>query len=142
MDDAGISVRLSTKQCDTRSFFVSSERSSPDLNDTIMMCYLCYSSFWIWSYIYLKKLNSHFYYFLLNIVMFNFSTYIFDNITVCIKIPNVTILNLSHLVYITLFGEPDGVALSRLGCYPQSTLPFDFFTLFWRGHNKHAYHPW
>ena len=26
---------MSTKQCDIRSFFVSSERSLPDLNDTL-----------------------------------------------------------------------------------------------------------
>ena len=28
----------------------------------------------------------------------------------------MTLSNLSHLVYITLFGETDGVTLSRLGC--------------------------
>ena len=54
-------------------------------------------------------------YFLLNIIIF-FSTYFFDNITLCISIPNVTSSNMSHLVYITCFGETDGVTLSRLGC--------------------------
>ena len=29
---------------------------------------------------------------------------------------NVTLSSMSHLVYITLFGETDGVILSRLGC--------------------------
>ena len=67
--------------------------------------------------LYLKTLNSHLCYFLLNIVNFiYFSTYFFDNITVCINLPNVTLSNTSHLVYITLFGETDGVILSRLDC--------------------------
>ena len=35
MDDVGISARLSAKQCDIRSFFVSNERSLHDLNDTL-----------------------------------------------------------------------------------------------------------
>ena len=69
--------------------------------------------------LYLKTLNSHLCYFLLNIVIFIcFSTYFFDNITLCINLPNVTLSNMSHLVYITLFGETDGVTLSRLGCKP------------------------
>jgi len=29
---------------------------------------------------------------------------------------NVTLSSMSHLVYITLFGETEGVTLSRLGC--------------------------
>ena len=45
-----------------------------------------------------------------------FSTYFFDNITICINLPNVTLSNMSHLVYITLLGEMDGVTLSRLEC--------------------------
>ena len=32
------------------------------------------------------------------------------------NLPNVTLPNMSHLVYITFFGETDGVTLSRLGC--------------------------
>ena len=32
------------------------------------------------------------------------------------NLPNVTLSNMSHLVYITLFGETDGVTLSSLGC--------------------------
>ena len=65
--------------------------------------------------LYLKTLNSHLFYFLFNIVIF-FSTCFFDNITLCINLPNVTLSNMSHLVYVTLFGETDGVTLSRLGC--------------------------
>ena len=71
--------------------------------------------------LYLKRLNSHLCYFLLNIViLFVFSTYFFDNITLCINLPNVTLSNMSHLVYITLFGETDGVTLSRLECMPKN----------------------
>ena len=67
--------------------------------------------------LYLKTLQSHLCCFLLDIMMFVcFSTYFFDNITLCIHLPNVTISNMSHLVYIKLFGEMDGVTLSRLGC--------------------------
>ena len=33
--DVGMSAGLSAKQCDIRSFFVSSERSLLDLNDTL-----------------------------------------------------------------------------------------------------------
>ena len=63
---------------------------------------------------YLRIWNSHLCYFLLNIVIFIcFSTYFFHNITFC---TNVTLSNMWHLVYITLFGENDGVILSRLGC--------------------------
>ena len=67
--------------------------------------------------LYLKTLNSHLCCFLLRIVIFIcFFTYSFDNITLCINLPNVTLSNVSHLVYITRFGETDGVTLSRLGC--------------------------
>jgi hypothetical protein len=31
---------------------------------------------------------------------------------------NVTLSSMSHLVYITLLGETEGVTLSRLGCIP------------------------
>ena len=65
--------------------------------------------------LYLKTLQSHLCYFLLSIVIFIcFSTYFFDNITLCINLPNVTLSSMSHLVYITLFGETDGVTFSRL----------------------------
>ena len=65
--------------------------------------------------IYLKPLNCHLCYFLLIIVISNFfSTYFFDNITLRINLPNVTLSNMSHLVYITLFGETGGVTLTRL----------------------------
>ena len=58
---------------------------------------------------------SHICYFLFYIViLFLFSTYFFDNITLCTNLQNVTLSNMSHLVYITLFGETDGVTLSRL----------------------------
>ena len=68
--------------------------------------------------LYLKTLNSLLCYFLLNIVIFICfcTTYFFDKITLCMKLPNVTLSNMWHLVYITLFGENDGVILSRLGC--------------------------
>ena len=69
--------------------------------------------------LYQKTLNSHLCYFLLNIVIFIcFSTtYFFDNITsLCINLPNLRSSNMPHLVYITLFGETDGVTLSRLDC--------------------------
>ena len=56
----------------------------------------------------LKTLNSHLCYFLLNIVK-KISTFLFHNITLCINLPNVTLSNMSHLVYITLFGKTDGV---------------------------------
>ena len=59
----------------------------------------------------------------MNIVIFIcFSTYFFDNITLCINLPNVTLSNMSHLVYITLFGETDGVTLSRLDCMGESMI--------------------
>ena len=64
-----------------------------------------------------KTLNSHLCYFLLNIVIFIFvSTYSFDDFTLCINVPNVTLSNMSRLVYITILGETDGVTLSRLEC--------------------------
>jgi hypothetical protein len=44
------------------------------------------------------------------------STYFFDNITLCTNLQNVTLSNMSHLVSITLYGETDGVILSRLDC--------------------------
>ena len=68
--------------------------------------------------LYLKSLNSHLSYFLWNVVvLICFSTYFFDNITyICINLSNVTLSNMPHLVYITLFGERDGVTLSRLEC--------------------------
>ena len=67
--------------------------------------------------LYLDTMNSHLCYFLLNIVIFIcFSTYFFDNITLCIKISNVTLSNMSYLVYITLSGETNDVTLSRLEC--------------------------
>ena len=81
-----------------------------------MMCYLCYSSFWIWFYI-LEHWNLIFVvYFLLNIViLICFSTCFFGNITLCINLLNVTLSNMSGLVYITLLGETDGVTLWKLG---------------------------
>ena len=67
--------------------------------------------------LYLKACNPHLCYFLLNIAILIFiSTYFFDNITLCINLPNVTLSNKPHLVYITHFGETDGVTLSRLDC--------------------------
>ena len=67
--------------------------------------------------LYLKIVNSHLCYFLLNIVIFIcFSTYFSDNITLCINLPNVTLSSMSHLDYITLLGETGGVPLSRLDC--------------------------
>ena len=67
--------------------------------------------------VYLKILNFHLCYFLLNIVNFIcFSTCLFDNVTLCINLPNVTLSNMSYLVYITLSSETDGVTLSRLEC--------------------------
>ena len=73
--------------------------------------------------LHLKTLNSHHCYFLLNIIIF--STCFFDkNTQICINLPNVTLSNMSHLVYITHFGETDGVTLSRLGfsCRPRIQL--------------------
>ena len=62
-------------------------------------------------------LNSHCCYFLLNIEIFIwFSTYFFDNITLCNNLPNVTLSNMAHLIYVTFFVETDGVMLSRLEC--------------------------
>jgi hypothetical protein len=52
----------------------------------------------------------------LHCIFFLFSTYFFDNITLCTNLQNVTLSNMSHLVYITLYGETDGVILSRLDC--------------------------
>ena len=40
------STSMSIKQCDIRSFFVSTWSQWH-----IMMCYLCYASFWIWLHI-------------------------------------------------------------------------------------------
>ena len=70
----------STKQCDIRSFFVSSERSLPDLNDTLWCAIVVIQTFEL--NLYLKTLNSHLCYFLLNDVIFIcFSIYFFNNIT-------------------------------------------------------------
>ena len=67
--------------------------------------------------LHLKTLNSHLCYFLLNIVIpICYSTYFFDEITLCTNLPNVTLSNVSHVVRVTLFGETDGVTLSWLGC--------------------------
>ena len=104
---------MSTKQCDIRRFFVSSERSLPNLNDHYDVLSLLFKLLNL--ILYLKTLNSHLCYFLSSIVIFIcFSTYFFDNITLCIYLPNVTLSNMSHLVYITLFGETDGVTLLRV----------------------------
>ena len=77
--------------------------------------------------LYLRTLNSHLCYFLLNIVFLNFfSTYFFDDITLCINLAHVALSNMSHLVYITLFRETDGVTLSRLvhkGDFPCIYIP-------------------
>ena len=110
---------MSTKQCDNRSFFVSSE-SLRGLHLILMTHYDVLSLLLTLTnlILYLKTLNSHLCYFLLNIVIFiYFSTYFFYNITLYINLPNVTLSNMSHLVYITLFGETDGVTLWRLECY-------------------------
>ena len=67
--------------------------------------------------LYFKKLYSHLCYFLMNfVILICFPTCFLHNITLCINFPNVTLSNMSHLVYITLFGEMDGVTLSRLEC--------------------------
>ena len=66
-----------------------------------------------------KPLDSHLCYFSFEHKFFYlFSTYyFFDNITlICINLPNVTLSNMSHLVYITLLCETDGVTISRLEC--------------------------
>ena len=124
---------MSTKQCDIKSFFIFSERSLLDLNDTLWC-----AIFFIQAFEFDLILNSHLSYFLLNIVIsICFYTYFFHNITLCITLPNVTSSNMSHLVYITLFGETDGVTLSRLGCievikrflivfFLQNSLTFNF----------------
>ena len=51
---------------------------------------------------------------------FYFSTYFFDNITLCINLPNVTLSNMSHLAYIALFGEPDGVTFIKVRVYSKA----------------------
>ena len=67
--------------------------------------------------LYFKTLNPHLCCFLLNIVSFIcFSTYFLEIITLCINLQNVSLSNMSQLVYITVFGETDGVTLSRLEC--------------------------
>ena len=61
-----------------------------------------------------KTLKSRICYFLFYIViLYWFSTYF---LIISHYVQNVTLSNMSHLVYITLFGETDGVTLSRLGC--------------------------
>ena len=57
------------------------------------------------------------------LILFWFSTYFFDNITLCTNLQNVTLSNMSHLVYITLYDETDGVILSRLDCQCATTFP-------------------
>lgn len=47
-----------------------------------------------------------------------------DNITLCTNLQNMTLSNMSHLIYITLYGETDGVILSRLDCIERRTLFF------------------
>ena len=48
---------------------------------------------------------------------------------------NVTLSIMSHLVYITLLGETDGVTLSRLGCIVILML---FGVFFWVGYPNHT----
>ena len=64
--------------------------------------------------LYSKTLNS--FYFLLNIVFIYFFYLFCDDIILCINLPNAALSNMSHLVYITLFGKMDGVTISRLEC--------------------------
>ena len=106
---------MSTKQCDIRSFFVSSKRSLPDLNGTLRRAIFVIQAFefhFIFKNIDFSSLLFSFE----HCNIFFFSTYFVDNVTLCINISNVTISNMPHLVYITIFGETDGVTLSRLGC--------------------------
>ena len=109
---------MSTKQCDIRSFFVSSERSLLDLNDTLWCAIFVFQAFefdFIFKNIEFSSLLYNFFW-KLSFIFIYFSTYFFDKITLCINLPNIMLSNMSHLVYITLFGETDGVTLSRLGC--------------------------
>ena len=115
MDDIGISAYLVAKQCDIRNFFVSSERSLPDLNDTLWYAILVIQAF-EFDFIFKDIQSSSLLFSSKHCKFYLFSTYFFDNITLCINLPTVTLSNMSHLVYITLFGETDGVTLSRLGC--------------------------
>ena len=65
---------MSTKQCDNRSFFVSSARYVSNLNDALFM--------FLNMILYIQTLYSHLGYFLLNNAMFIcLFTYFFDNIT-------------------------------------------------------------
>ena len=115
MDDIGTSTCLLLKQCDIRSFFVLVRglyMISMTHYDVLSLLFKLLNSI-----LYSKTLISHLCYFLLNTLIFVcFSTCFFDNITLCINLPIVTLSSMSHLVYITLFGETDGVTLSRLDC--------------------------
>ena len=106
---------MSTKQCDSRSFFVSSERPLPDLKDTLWCVIFVIQNFKIISIFKNIEFSSLLFSFEHCNFYFYFSTYFFDYITLCINLPNATISNMSHLVYLTLFGETDGVTLPRLG---------------------------
>ena len=103
---------MSTKQCDIRSFFVSGERSLLDLNDTLGCAIFVIQAF---EFEFIIK-NIEFSSLLFSFEHFCFSTYFFDNFTLRINLPNVTLSNTPPLVYITMFGETDGVVLSRLEC--------------------------
>ena len=69
-----------------------------------MMCSCCYSQFWL--DFTLKNIEVlHLLFSFLQCNLFWFSTYFFDNITLCTNLQNVTLSNMSHLVYISLFGD-------------------------------------
>ena len=127
MDDVSISACLLAKQYDIRSFFVSSEMFLPDLNDTLWCAIFVIQAFkfdFLFKFIEFSSL-------LFSSKNYNFfSTKFFDNNTLSINLPNVTLSNMSQLVYITLFGETDGLTLSRLDCISYAIL---------EGENKYKY---
>ena len=110
----GVAHLTSTKQCYIRSFFVSSERSLLDLNDTLWCALVLIHNFELdFTFKNIEFLYLLFFYI---VILFWFSTYFFDNIKLCTNPQNVTLSNMSHSVYITIFGEIDGVTLSMLDC--------------------------
>ena len=98
-----------------RSFFVSSERSLPDLNDTLWCVLVVIHNFELDFTFKNIEVSCLLFSFLHCNFLFVFYLF-FDNITLCTNLQNVTLSNMSHLVYITLYGETDGVTLSRLDC--------------------------
>ena len=101
----GVAHSTSTKQCDFGSFSVSSERSFPDLNDTLRCALLVIHKFELD----FTFKNVEILYLLYSFLHFDFILIFYMVLIVSHYEQNVELPNLSHIAHITLFGETDGV---------------------------------